>query len=65
MGVNWLQASDYCLWRTDRVNENILVDWDVLSQDPNQLGAENFNTDAYLAGQYFQNPQSHFLVLGW
>lgn len=52
VGVNWLQASDYCLWRTDRVNENILVDWDVLSQDPNQLGAENFNTDAYLAGQY-------------
>ena len=23
VGVNWLQASDYCLWRTDRVNEMI------------------------------------------
>ena len=20
VGVNWLQAQDYCVWRTDRVN---------------------------------------------
>ena len=26
VGVNWLQANDYCLWRTDRVNERILVE---------------------------------------
>ncbi|MEK6616139.1 MAG: SUMF1/EgtB/PvdO family nonheme iron enzyme, partial [Bacteroidota bacterium] len=25
VGVNWLQASDFCVWRTDRVNEYILV----------------------------------------
>ncbi|HSH65187.1 MAG TPA: SUMF1/EgtB/PvdO family nonheme iron enzyme [Bacteroidia bacterium] len=24
VGVNWLQASDFCAWRTDRVNEFIL-----------------------------------------
>ncbi len=24
VGVSWLQASDYCVWRTDRVNELIL-----------------------------------------
>ncbi|MFO0359757.1 MAG: SUMF1/EgtB/PvdO family nonheme iron enzyme, partial [Flavobacteriales bacterium] len=25
VGVNWLQANDYCAWRTDRVNELILI----------------------------------------
>ncbi len=52
VGVNWLQASDYCIWRTDRVNEKILIDEGILEPDPNQLNEENFNTEAYLAGQY-------------
>ena len=53
VGVNWLQANDYCEWRTDRVNEYILVEEQgILNWDPNQLGEENFNTEAYLAGQY-------------
>ncbi len=25
VGVSWEQASDYCLWRTDRINERLLV----------------------------------------
>ncbi len=52
VGINWLQANDYCAWRTDRVNENILIKEGILEMDPNQTGNENFNTDAYLAGQY-------------
>jgi formylglycine-generating enzyme len=52
VGVSWLQANDYCLWRTDRVNEKLLIDIGHLNWDPNQKGAENFNTDAYLAGQF-------------
>jgi gliding motility-associated lipoprotein GldJ len=52
VGVSWLQANDYCLWRTDRVNEQILIDQGVLNFDPNQINENNFNTDAYLAGQY-------------
>jgi formylglycine-generating enzyme len=52
VGVNWLQANDYCLWRTDRVNEQILVDEGELNPDPNQLNEKSFNTEAYLAGQY-------------
>lgn len=52
VGVNWLQASDYCAWRTDRVNEKLLIDEKILSPDPNQINEENFNTEAYLAGQY-------------
>lgn len=52
VGVNWLQANDYAAWRTDRVNEGILIREGILEMDPNQLGEENFNTEAYLAGQY-------------
>lgn len=52
VGVNWLQANDFCAWRTDRVNEKLLIDEGILDKDPNQVGDNNFNTDAYLAGQY-------------
>lgn len=52
VGVSWVQANDYCLWRTDRVNEMILINEGVLDFDPDQKNRNNFNTDAYLAGQY-------------
>ena len=52
VGVNWLQANDYCSWRTDRVNEKLLIDQGIMQWNPNQLEEDNFNTDAYLAGQY-------------
>ncbi|HIW86693.1 MAG TPA: SUMF1/EgtB/PvdO family nonheme iron enzyme [Candidatus Onthomorpha intestinigallinarum] len=53
VGVSWVQASEYCNWRTDRVNEKILVDNGILEMiDPDQQGDNVFTTDAYLAGQY-------------
>lgn len=53
VGVNWLQANDYCAWRTDRVNEMILIREGVLKMDAvGQVADNHFNTDAYLAGQY-------------
>jgi sulfatase modifying factor 1 len=52
VGVSWIQANDYCAWRSDRVNENLLIKKGILKMDPQQAGAENFNTDAYLAGQF-------------
>ncbi len=52
VGVSWTQASDYCLWRTDRVNEILLINSGVLEFDPAQKNENNFNTEAYLAGQY-------------
>ncbi len=52
VGVSWLQASDYCLWRTDRVNEMLLVNNGILDLELNQKDEDNFNTDAYLATQY-------------
>ncbi len=52
VGVSWVQANDYALWRTDRVNEMILVKEGYINLDLQQVDAENFNTDAYLLGMY-------------
>jgi len=52
VGVNWLQANDFCAWRTDRVNELILIREGLFEQYPNQINEDNFNTEAYLVGQY-------------
>lgn len=52
VGVNWIKANRYCQWRTDRVNEYILIREGILKVDPNQTNEENFNTEAYLAGQF-------------
>ncbi len=53
VGVSWVQASEYAKWRTDRVNEMLLVregylDWNVEEQDM----ASHFTTDRYLEGEY-------------
>jgi sulfatase modifying factor 1 len=52
VGVSWVQANRYSQWRTDRVNEYILIREGILQVDPNQANEENFNTETYLAGQY-------------
>ncbi len=52
VGVTWVQASDYCQWRSDRVNELLLIKAGVLSEDPDQRNENSFNTEAYLTGQY-------------
>ena len=63
VGVNWNQANEYCKWRTDRVNEFMLIEAGVLNPSPQQ-GAQDtaavdtagaggvFTTDAYLSGNY-------------
>ena len=51
VGVSWNQANDFCKWRTDRVNEFILIREGVLTWNPDQSG-EPFTTDVYLANQY-------------
>ena len=52
VGVSWEQAVDYCAWRTDRVNERILIDNGYLWEDPEQVDENVFKTDAYKMGQY-------------
>jgi gliding motility-associated lipoprotein GldJ len=53
VGVSWVQATEYCKWRTDRVNEMIMVREGLINLDiQKQQGENNFNTDAYLLGLY-------------
>ena len=54
VGVSWNQANDYCKWRTDRVNEKILMDKGVLKSlfDLDSVtveGKNRFDTGTYLA----------------
>lgn len=52
VGVSWTQANDYALWRSDRVNEMLLIEAGVLNFDPNQNAESHFTTDGYLSGEY-------------
>ena len=52
VGVTWEQAQQFCIWRTDRVNEKILIDMGILTLDQENLGSNAFQTDVYLAGRY-------------
>lgn len=60
VGVNWLQATKFCKWRTDRLNEAKLIELGIMNQvnsneptsedsEGSVLAGENhFNTDTYL-----------------
>jgi len=52
VGVSWEQAQAFCRWRTDRVNEKVLVDMGIITLDQENLGTNAFQTDVYLAGRY-------------
>ena len=60
VGVTWRQANDFCIWRSSRVNELILVQKGFINK--NQLktiqgqGEENFTTKSYLLGLYSPMP---------
>ena len=50
VGVNWIQAVEFCKWRTDRVNENILEKNKYLKKDAKyEASAEStFSTETYI-----------------
>lgn len=57
VGVTWRQAHDFCIWRTDRVNEKALIqagyqNKNLIKQEMNGGGQDNFNTKSYLMGEY-------------
>jgi len=62
VGVTWKQATEFCIWRTDRVNELALMDKGFLDKKTqikktlNGAGQDNFNTKAYLLGEYQATP---------
>ncbi len=57
VGVTWRQAHDFCVWRTDRVNELALIkegyqNKNLIKTEMNGGGQDNFNTKAYLLGEF-------------
>ncbi|MEI7595665.1 MAG: SUMF1/EgtB/PvdO family nonheme iron enzyme [Bacteroidota bacterium] len=51
-GVSYKQAQAFCQWRSDRMNEYILIREGIMNKDPNQINEENYTTESYLAFQY-------------
>jgi gliding motility-associated lipoprotein GldJ len=52
VGVNWIQATEFAKWRTDRVNESVLERDGFIKKDAKVLDTKaeaNFSTDTYLA----------------
>ena len=48
VGISWQQATDFCKWRTDRVNEAILINEGLLVHNPeSQRDEEHFTTETY------------------
>ncbi len=55
VGITWEQAQEYCAWRTDRTNENILRERGYLAtwkDNAARKGKEPYNTEMYLNNQY-------------
>ena len=55
VGVNWYQATDFCQWRTDRVNEFALIKVGALKPNATQSNEDVFTTETYLTKQYDGN----------
>jgi hypothetical protein len=51
-GISEKQAQDFCSWRTDRLNEYILIREGILKKDYSESNEDNFNTESYLCHQY-------------
>jgi gliding motility-associated lipoprotein GldJ len=58
VGVSWRQAYDYCLWRSDRVNEGVLMKKGYVASQgiQGQQQENNFTTKSYLLGLYQAQP---------
>ena len=58
VGVTWRQAYDFCLWRSDRVNEGILMEKGYVAKQgiQGQQQENNFTTKSYLLGLYQAQP---------
>jgi gliding motility-associated lipoprotein GldJ len=58
VGVSWRQAYDFCLWRSDRVNEGIMMKKGYIAKQSiqGQQQENNFTTKSYLLGHYAAQP---------
>ncbi len=56
VGVSWQQAQAYASWRTDRINEMILIKKGKIMVEEGQQGQNHFDTYNYLHGWYQTSP---------
>lgn len=63
VGVSWEQAQAYAYWRTDRINEAILIKNGYAAIDfDGQQGMNHFNTFNYLRGLHEVQPGDHPMI---
>jgi len=60
VNLDWYQINQYLKWKTDMLNEEILIKNELLTTNPNQQG-EPFNTEAHLCGQYESGIKNHLV----
>jgi gliding motility-associated lipoprotein GldJ len=67
VGVSWIQANDFCKWRTDRVNEYILVEQGIIkwhfadkAEDGGDLGALGPQTSKKAVDKTQNAPENMF-----
>lgn len=65
VGVSWRQATEYCKWRTDRVNEYLLIKNGYISLDSAQQNSNVFTTEGYLYGNYQAVPGENDKKIRW
>lgn len=51
-GISKKQAQAFCQWRSDRLNEYILIREGILKKDFRQIDEDCFNTESYLSSYY-------------
>jgi formylglycine-generating enzyme required for sulfatase activity len=63
VGISWTQANNFCKWRSDRVNEQLLVREGLIAHNPDgQMDEDHFTTAAYMNGQYQGEPVAEGLT---
>ena len=61
VGVNWIQATEFSKWRTDRVNENILEREGYLKKDNKiKLGSDVTAEKSFSTESYINTPSTSF-----
>ncbi|MEX0966541.1 MAG: hypothetical protein WD077_04835 [Bacteroidia bacterium] len=54
--LSWEQIQNYLTWKTDRLNESILIELGFVKFQPDQVNEENFNTETFIYNQYDPTP---------
>lgn len=52
VNLTWDQIQKYLAWKNDRYNEHVLIREGILKTNLVQINEDNFNTEAYINGQY-------------